>query len=509
MTRRFARQIAVVALVAGLVADLLFDRVGLGINVPIAVGAILAITTLFRDRERRIDRLDLWLPPVAIAAALGVALRADPTLLFLDFVLAAFATLGWAVAVSGEAVTRRSVLAVSALGAVAGAALGIGAVPVLARVAGDGALRDLGASGRRVVPVARGLLLALPIVGVFALLLASADAVFARVVGNLLSLPFDVSDIVNRSAIVLAVAWAVAGLLSLAGHAIPMRLGEGDAAFGIDELAAAAWRSGGGRLRASTEALVVLVAVDALFALFVVLQLTYLFGGQDTVAASGVTYSDYAREGYFQLIAVAAGAGILVAIAEIAARRPEGRSRAFVGAGLALLCLTAIILVSAAVRLGLYQQVYGWTELRFYVAASIAWLAIGGLVATVLLVRDRMRWLFHGLAFGAIAVTLAVSLVGPQAFVTQQNVARTLDPSLVPAGGHGGLDIEYAATLGDDSIPILVAALPSLDAASRSVLIATLDRRRAELEADPGDAAWPAWNRSRELARAALEALPR
>jgi hypothetical protein len=509
MTRPLARRMAVVALVAGLIADVLFDRVGLGINVPIAVAGILAITTLFRARDRRIDRLDLWLPPVAIAAGLGVAARADPAILFLDVALAGFATLGWAVAVSGEAVTRRSVIAVSALGAIAGAALGLGAVPVLGKLAGGGALQELGATRRRVVPVARGLLLALPIVAVFALFLASADAVFARVLGTVFSIPFDFSDLVDRTVIVLAVAWAIAGLLSLAGHAIPLRLGDGEGTFGIDELAAAAWRAGGARLRASTEALVVLVAVDALFAVFVILQLAYLFGGQDTVAASGVTYSEYAREGYFQLVAVVAGAGILLAVAEVAARQPEGRSPAFVGAGLALLGLTAVILLSAAVRLGLYQQIYGWTELRFYVAASIAWLAIGGVTATALLFRDRMAWLFHGLAFGAIAVTLAVSVIGPQAFVTQQNVARALDPSLVPPGGHSGLDIEYAATLGDDAIPALVAALPRLDAASQAALIAALDRRRAELQADPRDAAWQAWNQARERARAALETLGR
>jgi hypothetical protein len=252
----------------------------------------------------------------------------------------------------------------------------------------------------------------------------------------------------------------------------------------------------------------VLVAVDVLFAAFVVLQLAYLFGGQVLVAATGVTYSDYAREGYFQLVAVVAGAGILLAVAELAVRRPEGRSRAFVAAALSLLGLTAVILASAAVRLGLYQQVYGWTELRFYVAASIAWLAIGGAVGTILLVRDRMAWLFHGLAFGAVAVTLLVAAIGPQAFVTQQNLSRVLDPGLVPAGGHNGFDAEYAATLGDDAVPLLVEALPRLDPASRETLSMALRERRIELAGDQASRAWPAWNLSRERARTALETLP-
>jgi two-component system, OmpR family, sensor histidine kinase BaeS len=179
-----------------------------------------------------------------------------------------------------------------------------------------------------------------------------------------------------------------------------------------------------------------------------------------------------------------------------------------VAAALGLLALTGVILASAAVRLGLYQQIYGWTELRFYVAASIGWLAICGVVATVLLLRNRMAWLFHGLAFGAVAVTLAVSAIGPQAFVAGQNVARALDLSLVPPEGYAGLDADYIAGLGDDAVPIVVDALQRLDAASRASLLRVLDARRAQLAEDGPEAAWQAWNLSRERARTALETLP-
>ena len=77
---------------------------------------------------------------------------------------------------------------------------------------------------------------------------------------------------------------------------------------------------------------------------------------------------------------------------------------------------------------------------------------------------------FHGLAFGAVAVTLLVAAIGPQAYVTQQNLAR-YGSGLVSAGGHSGFDAEYAATLGDDAVPLLVEAMPRLDPASRETLL--------------------------------------
>ena len=54
---------------------------------------------------------------------------------------------------------------------------------------------------------------------------------------------------------------------------------------------------------------------------------------------------------------------------------------------------TAVVLVSALVRLRLYQDAYGWTELRFYVLTTILFLAFALVTTAVLLVRDRVAWL--------------------------------------------------------------------------------------------------------------------
>jgi uncharacterized protein DUF4153 len=496
MTPRIARRMAIVALALGVLGDILFDRQALGINVPIAVVAALVAATLFRPAGARVDRLDLWIPPVAVVAAVGVALRTDPPIIALDLGLAGIATLAWAVSASGQPLTRQSVAAVAALGTFAGSWLGIGPVGVLSRAAADDSLRTAAGSTRRALPILRGLLLALPTVLFFAVLLASADAVFGGWVDDVLNLPIDLSDLATRFAIVVAIAWLAAGVLSIAGGELPLKMG-----FGRSLGAAAATRAGWLVLPGATEALIVLVAVDLLFGAFVALQIAYLFGGSAAVLGSGITFSDYAREGYFHLVAVVVFAGLLLALAEAAAQR----TRAFLVAGLVLIALTAVILVSAAVRLGLYEQVYGWTELRFYVAASIGWLAIGGVVLTALVVRDRMRWLVHGLAFAAIVVTLAVTAIGPQAFITRLNLDRALDPSLIPPEGHTGLDAAYLAGFGDDAIPEIVAALPRLDPASRAMLIRLLDARRAELAGDPAASGWPAWNLAREQARAALD----
>jgi hypothetical protein len=364
---------------------------------------------------------------------------------------------------------------------------------------------------------------------VFAGLLSSADAVFARLVADVLQVPFDPTELIRRAVVVLVAAWLIGGTLAITSGLValpqlpalaPLRgwwpgtpapddraeaaAGEEAGGDGVDGTDPSASAAGARRPLASTEAVVVLGAVDLLFAVFVVLQLAYLFGGGDTLAATGQPYSAYARSGYFELVAVVILAGGLLMVGSVLA----GRGRAFVASALVLLGLTGLILVSAAVRLSLYLQAYGWTELRFYVGASIAWLAIAGVLATVLLVTDRMRWLIHGLVMAAIAITLGVSVLGPQAFVTGQNVARVLDPSLVPPDGYPGLDVDYLLTLDDDAIPALVASLGSLAPDERRDVLEVLLARRDRLAAEVAEAGPVSWNLARERAREALATLP-
>lgn len=510
MEPRIARRALAGALIAGIVAELLFDRSPLGVNVPLATAAALALVTWLGPSRRPVDRADLWLPGVALLASLGPAFRTDPSVVALDVWLVVAAVSAWAIAVSGVAVTRRAAMAIVALGALAGTAIAVGLIRLLARSDADGALRRATRDVGRLGPVARGAIIAVPVVIGFAALLTSADAIFGRALDEALRLPFDLEDIAGRALFAVLAAGLVAAPLALASGALPvpelLHAAEGGKPATAPDPAAPA--AGAAALPArrpgATEALVVMVAVDLLFGLFAAVQIVYLFGGSDTLTVVGMTYSDYARQGYFQLVGVVALAGLLL----LGAHEVVGRTRAFLAAAGVLLLLTMVILASAAFRLELYQGAYGWTELRFFVAASIAWLGACLALAAAMLAGNRMRWLPHGLAMSAVAVTLGVSLIGPQAFVMDQNLARVLDPSLVAPGGHPGIDLEYGMSLGDDAIPGLVAALNVVRSPAGATLLYQLRLRRDELALEATTAGPLSWNLARERAREALRGLP-
>ncbi len=184
------------------------------------------------------------------------------------------------------------------------------------------------------------------------------------------------------------------------------------------------------------------------------------------------------------------------------------RSRPYVALAIGLVGLTIVVLASAALRLQLYQDAYGWTELRLYVAVSIAAMAVTLAVLAAFLASDRTRWLGHAMVAIGLVSLIVLNLLAPAAFVAERNLARVIDPTLVPPDGEASLDADYLGVLPDDAIPALVAALPTLPAQERERILRLLYERRFELSREAAYASPFAWNLGRERAKAALATLP-
>ena len=498
MDRTRARRLLVGSLAIGVILEVLLDGPAFGINVPISVAMLLGGAWWVRRRGRAPDLLDLWLPISAIVLASLAAVRADPFIAALD-AAGALAFVGASIAAfSGLAITRRSAAIIAMTGAwvLEGVVAGAGRLIATSRPPRTPGAPAIPAwSG----PLARGLLLGAPIALIFAILFASADPIFRQGLLDVLGLRIDLGDLPGRLLFVGASAWLAAGLLGIAASGIPA---VERASLGAASRTAAAPME---RVLGATEATVVLLAVVSVFGAFVALQVAYLFGGQDTMAAGGLTYSAYARRGFFELVAAAALAGGLIVLLELLVVR---RSRFYLALGVALVALTLVVLASAALRLQLYQEAYGWTELRLYVAVSIVAMAASLAVLATFLLVNRTHLLGHAMAVIALVSLVGLNVLAPSAFVAARNVDRVIHPESVPPDGDHSLDIGYLGVLADDAIPVLVQALPQLPAADAIVVQRELEQRRGELGADPAFTSPMAWNLGREQAKAALATLP-
>jgi hypothetical protein len=397
------------ALGAGIVAAVAIPGQRAGLGTVLAVGAVAA--ALLPAVRRTLSRSDVALAALLLALLGMLLVRDADWLVALD--LLAVAALGtWVLA------GARTWTALVTAGLTIWARLAP-ALPYVLRPLARGA-------GARRRPVLRGVLVAAALIVVFGGLFASADAAFAALAGRLVPsldlLPFRVFVGVFAAALVGA------GLLTRLRPLPPPALPEP-----VD--------------RPRAEWAVPVLALDALFAAFVVVQLTVLFGGHAHVLrTSGLTYAQYARQGFFELVAVAVLA--LGVVAFVAGRVRLATDRLLARASLGtLLLLLLVVLASAWRRLALYESAYGLTRLRLFVHAVIVGIALVVLCVLAAGLRWRASWLPRAcVAVGAVTL-LGLNVANPDALIARRAVATFRS--------GGAVDTAYLATLGADAAPVL------------------------------------------------------
>jgi hypothetical protein len=240
----------------------------------------------------------------------------------------------------------------------------------------------------------------------------------------------------------------------------------------------------------------VLGLLDALFLAFVIVQIRYFFGGAALVqTTTTLTYAEYARRGFFELVTVAALVLPLLLGAHWLLRKEnslhERIFRALAGAQLVLLF---VIMCSAVARMRLYQGEYGLTELRLYTTAFMGWLALvfAWFAATVL--RGMRERFACGALIAGFVIIGVLHVINPDALIVRVNAAQ--------AKAGRAFDASYTAHLSADAAPALLEAMPSLKENERCVLASHVLNRWATNER----ADWRTWNWSRAAAMSGARA---
>lgn len=293
---------------------------------------------------------------------------------------------------------------------------------------------------RRELAVGRGVAMALPVLVVVTALLASADGIFRSFLRS--PLPGDQ----GFAHLAIVACGMCIGLVPL----VRLRAEHATAPTTMTR-------------RGGVEIATVLATLTAIYALFAVAQATALVRGDAYVQrTTRLTYAEYARSGYFQLLAVASITGLL--LLAVRAIAPQlGAEGARVVRVLATTCaaLTLLIIASALRRLALYDAAFGWTMLRLACMTFGLWMASVFCILAVAVASPRHGTHLAGLVVvSAFATLLAWNVMNPAAVVASHNLER-----------GGDIDLHYVASLGDDATPLIIDRLGSLTDPQKSQLI--------------------------------------
>ena len=339
---------------------------------------------------------------------------------------------------------------------------------------------------RRIKPIIVGLLLAVPVMLVFGSLFAEADPAFHAVAVRFVS--WDLSTIIQDLVLFTAGTVGAAGALR--------------AWFDTDAVIAEP-RARNENARPAIDPLALNIALGAMtliFLSYVGLQFRYLFGGAEVVqSVTGLTVAEYARHGFFQVVQATALVIPVLLVVDDLARSATGAERARLRfLSRVQFLLTLIVLASAAARMWLYVDNFGWTQDRLLSSVVMLWLALV-LVWFRATVLAEKRALF---AFGAVVAGFGclalLNLTVPDGFIMRENVRNAVS-------GKRPLDVTYAVrNTSANGIAVLIEHLSELPPATRDEVVTLLQKRKVHEEMMTGRS----FNLARWRAAEALKTLP-
>lgn len=305
-----------------------------------------------------------------------------------------------------------------------------------------------------VAPIIRGLLLAAVVTIPIAALLAEADFIYASV----LTPSTDISDIIGHLLVTAVLLVPLTGL-ALTVSKEPTPPVDSFSADDSNSDTSSATRS------VPIEILVILSALIITLGLWCGVQIVVALEGAESIfATANLTRAEYAREGFFQLVSVAAIVILtLWALHRFTSRKirngSERQRETLLKVLTGLLVAETLALIGVAYsRLALYIDAFGLTITRLSVAWFLGWLAL--ILLAVAIRTFGFQPKLTVLPFGITSAVVFLTLFGwsnPEATIVSTNISRTQNNL------WGDLDGRYLTDLSADAVPTLVENTDKLD----------------------------------------------
>lgn len=484
-TTRKASYVILISLGLAVVFNGLFFGKLVGISVLIFTGVLLGSVFLFGHYNQISLKKSWWVACLVVFFSLMVFVSANEFLSFLNIVATFGLLMLLAHQIAGTPVFLmkiRDYLTLALLVPFRMLRKALSTISFVSQVHSTVQHRDVW------IRIFKGVVMAVPILVIFGALFSQADLAFSQFISSFVNITISETEI--QYLVLLAFAF-VAGLSFLSYIFFPKEI---ETVVVPEQSTLEAVRVSKG-----IEVTVFLGLISTLFLVFIVFQITYLFGGETNIVNAGFTYAEYARRGFWELLAVA----MLSLVVLVASEKYAGveasakRNLQFLVPALVLIGEVVIVIVSAFKRLSLYIDTYGMTILRFYVGVFIILLLVLFVILAIKFIQTKREQFFvFGTLLSVLTFLAVINIVNPDVLIIKANIQQYQET--------GKIDVYYVSDLSADAVAGKIDLYNKLAGEDKEILKGSLLVQKTNLENWKGD--WQSANLSRSKALTLLKA---
>lgn len=337
--------------------------------------------------------------------------------------------------------------------------------------------------------IGKALLITIPVILVVLLLLMSADQIFENIfdkiflnIGEVLSVE-GIIKLVSRLLVILITFLFCGGFI--------INLVADNTLFTEDIES--------GKIEIKFENLtinMILTILNIIYLIFSVIQITNLF--MHTNNNPNFDYSNYARQGFFQLMFVSFINFAILIIANVN-KSEKTKSQKVYNKVMSLLIVifTIIIIVSAFYRMNLYQAAYGYTYLRIFVDFVLITEGLISIPIIIYLLGKKIDLLKSIIIITSFMYVL-LNFINIDNFIAEKNIDRYFENP-----ENSNFDINYLRKLGTDATAQMTRLLKADDEYVVKMTESYLLNQKNNLNMEKNS--WQEYNISKKQAEKILE----
>lgn len=327
--------------------------------------------------------------------------------------------------------------------------------------------------------ILRGVFISIPLLFVILVLLTSADMVFSNYITNFSSIFENISigKIISHLFVIIIVFIIIFSYIWSFKYSYDE---------GINNKKVMEWEP--------VTILTVIFMLNIVYLLFSIVQFSYLYGGGNKFIPQEFTYAEYARKGFFELVAVTIiNFTILLSSMKFIKRGNKTLNSISNLLLTTLVAFTINMLFSAHYKMSLYEKTYGFTYLRIFVHIFMLMLFILFIVALMGIWNRRMP-LNKVLIVIILGMFILLNYINVDKVIAEKNIEIYYKTQKI--------DVKYLKNLSYDAIPEILKLKDDSNKEIAREINSYLEDLKKELSVDYS---WYEFNYSKYKARKIIE----